>query len=206
MSYKNHKDQKLLAEAYGQVQEAAPVGMGSRFGNWAKRKALSIVPFTGGVKSKLEGQKEYNDEVNKLKTDLDRHIGKYNIKKITKGVLGKYLQLNQLYGKTTKELLQPGTQGTNSLTDTQINEFIKSAVTERGEPDNYSQQDQQPQQQNEQLPDMPLERMDPQMKQAWEQYFSQNPRAYYEYTQKFGYSGPAVLPRTFLPPPGAPVS
>jgi len=189
MSYKNHKDQKLLAEAYGQVQEAAPVGMGSRFGNWAARKALKYVPFTGNVKSKLEGKKEYSEEVNNLKKELYKFIGKYGVKTITYNVLGNYLQQSGLQGNTVNKLLQ--TQSTLGLGDKQINEFIRTVVKERGVKFQPQQQYHQPQQQTTKpiirgaVPDRALEYLPPEHRKAWDSYYINNPQAIPLYKKKF---------------------
>lgn len=214
----NKTDQDLIVEAYEQVQEAAPVGIMSRLGNWAARKALKFVPFTGGTKSKLEGKQEFAKETNDLKNNLYKYQGKYNIKGgVTKGILGQFLKINGYRGKTVRELLaaanNPQTKFSSAvpLKDKEINNYLISAVREKGLPEEpqakqarlaqtrqAAQQTQQVQQQP-QVPDIPLQQMDPNVMQAWLGYFKTNPQALFLYTNKFGNAAPASKPKPKAP-------
>lgn len=84
------KDSQLIFEKYQQIQEASPIGLGQRLGNWAKRKVASALPtFTGDWKHRLEGEKQSHDELIELKRNFEKFKGRYKIK--SNAVTGRHL-------------------------------------------------------------------------------------------------------------------
>jgi len=128
-------DQQRITEAYAQVQEAAPAGIGTRLGTWAKGKAVGVLgPLARGAQSRNQGQKEFQAEVNKLKVELQRYLGKIGVGKseITGDVLAGYLKSKGQQTPTVNSL-EDGTNADSTLNDGDINNFIIQSYKEKAQ-------------------------------------------------------------------------
>jgi len=128
-------DQQRITEAYKLVQERAPAGIGTRLGTWAKGKAYGALgPLARGAQSNIQGQKDFQTEVNKLKIELDRYIGKIGVKKsqITGDVLAGYLK-SKGQNTPTVNTLQDATNLDSTLNDNDINQFIIQSYKEKAQ-------------------------------------------------------------------------
>jgi len=128
-------DQQRITEAYKLVQERAPAGIGTRLGTWAKGKAYGALgPLARGAQSNIQGQKDFQTEVNKLKIELDRYIGKIGVKKsqITGDVLAGYLK-SKGQNTPTVNTLQDATNLDSTLKDGDINQYIIQSYKEKAQ-------------------------------------------------------------------------
>jgi hypothetical protein len=130
----NDKTNQLIFEKYQQIQEKSPVGLGQRFGNWAKTKVANVIPFTGDWKARLQGEKQAQTEINQLKTQFERFKGQFRLKKDSVQARHLYSFLRN-YGipdssKTMKMLRK---NPNFYLDDKSINENIKNAYQDQAE-------------------------------------------------------------------------
>lgn len=143
-------DQQRITEAYKLVHEGAPAGIGNRLGTWVKGKAYGALgPLARGAQSNIQGQKDFQAGVNKLKIELERYIGKIGVKKseITGDVLASYLK-SKGQDTPTVYTLQDATNSNSVLNDNDINQFIiqsykEQAQSKKGKPTVVNQKQQQ---------------------------------------------------------------
>lgn len=128
-------DQQRITEAYKLVQEWAPAGIGTRLGTWAKGKAWGALgPLARGAQSNIQGQKEFQTEVNKLKVELQRYLGKIGVSKseITGDVLAGYLK-SKGQQTPTVNTLESDANVDSTLSDSDINNFIIQSYKEKAQ-------------------------------------------------------------------------
>jgi hypothetical protein len=126
-------DQQRITEAYKLVQEAAPVGIGSRLGTWAAGKAVGALgPLARGAQSRNLGQKDFQQEVNKLKIELNRYLGKVGVGKseITSDILASYL-ISKGHKTPTVNTLQTPANVDSILSDNDVNKYIIQSYKEK---------------------------------------------------------------------------
>lgn len=129
----NDKDTQLIFEKYQHVQEKSPVGLGQRFGNWAKTKVANALPtFTGDWKYRLEGEKQAQTEIIKLKQQFERFKGQFRLKKDQVQARHLYTFLNKIGIGDTSNTMKMLKQNPNFyLDDNEINESIRNAYQDQ---------------------------------------------------------------------------
>lgn len=135
------KDSRLIFEKYQQIQEASPVSLGQRLGNWAKRKVAAALPtFTGNWKYRLEGEKQAQTEIIKLKQQFERFKGQFRLKKddVQARHLFTFLKNNGVNenGNAMKSLKQNPNM---YLDDSEVNTFINNSYQDQLEMGLYKQ-------------------------------------------------------------------
>jgi len=142
MSYKNHKDQKLIFEAYVKVVEKAPQGFFNRLrksvGSSIINKAASI-PILGhafaGAKERIESSAEAQQQVNKAKAQFET-LYRQKLRKKYSSRLGAGRQFvidfikNVLRADVNDSALSSYLTGA-TITDKNINEAITVAFAVR---------------------------------------------------------------------------
>jgi hypothetical protein len=141
----NNKDQRLIAEAYNKVLEAAPVGLFSRIGSRIKAKAQQIIPFTG-ESGKVET--EMKEKINNAKTRFQtlyrlRYGEKYNAKRATDSELIISF-LRREFGLDDASQVIVDLKSKNWLTDEDINNAIIQGYVEHQTSPRKRRQQQQP--------------------------------------------------------------
>lgn len=128
----NDKDTQLIFEKYQQVQEAAPIGIGQRFGNWAAQKVAGVIPFTGNWKARLQGEKQAQTEINQLKTQFERFKGQFRLKKdsVQARHLYTFLASNGI-SKDSKTMKMLAHNPNFFLDDSSVNENIRNAYQDQ---------------------------------------------------------------------------
>jgi len=130
----NDRDTQLIFEKYKQIQEASPIGITQRFGNWAKTKVANVLPFTGNWKARLEGEKQAQTEINQLKTQFERFKGQFRLKKDSVQARHLYSFLRN-YGITdnSKTMKMLRRNPNFYLNDKSVNENIINAYQDQAE-------------------------------------------------------------------------
>lgn len=136
------KDSQLIFEKYQQIQEASPIGLGQRFGNWAKRKIAAALPtFTGDWGHRLAGEKQAQTEIIKLKQQFERFKGQFRLKanNVQARHLFTFLKNNGVNenGNAMKSLKQNLNM---YLDDNEVNTFINDSYQDQLEMGLYKQQ------------------------------------------------------------------
>ena len=130
----NDKDTQLIFEKYQHIQEKSPVGLGQRFGNWAKTKVANVIPFTGDWKARLRGEKQAQTEINQLKTQFEQFKGQFRLKKdsVQSRHLYSFLRHNGI-PDTSKTMKMLRKNPNFYLDDNSVNENIRNAYQDQAE-------------------------------------------------------------------------
>lgn len=134
------KDSQLIFEKYQQIQEASPIGLGQRFGNWAKRKIAAALPtFTGDWGHRLAGEKQAQTEIIKLKQQFERFKGQFRLQKdnVQSRHLFTFLKNNGI-DENINAMKSLKKNPNMYLDDNEVNTFINDSYQEQLETGLYS--------------------------------------------------------------------
>lgn len=116
---------RSLVMKLSEILTEAPIGLGQQMWTGAKQKVASKTPFMKDTAANLQGQRDYQKNVNTMYTQLNKYLGSMgkNMKTATAGDIKQFLQKQNV--QPPQALAQ--VQDNQPINKAQVGQWLKAA-------------------------------------------------------------------------------